>query len=183
MIHVIVGSETFGYKRRGIMDLAMSEYSNHPICGANMFSNINHKETWHLCGNFHSEWSTKPPSESSTRGTYSNKTQPNESSQSFADYVSSFRGCMRTCLSDSCGKFLKITNITKKHAGDAFRSLGFSLLLSLVFLDRGIPGKWPSFGMGSCAGNGSTPISARFDCCFCSCFLSVLWTKFVDVCS
>lgn len=45
MIHVIVGSETFGYKRRRIVDLAMSEYSNHPICGANMFSNIHHKET------------------------------------------------------------------------------------------------------------------------------------------
>lgn len=48
-----------------------------------------------------------------------------------------------------------------------------------VLLDRGIPGKWPSFGMGSCAGNGSTPISARFDCCllhvFCQCFELNLW--------
>ena len=77
MIHVIVGSETFGYKRRRIVDLAMSEYSNYPICGANMFSNIHHNETWHLCGNFHSEWSTKPPSQNSTRGTYSKK-KPNQ---------------------------------------------------------------------------------------------------------
>lgn len=69
---------------------------------------------------FHSECSTKPPSESSTRGTYSNKTQPNESSRSFEDYVSSFKDVWYITCPDSCGKFstiegLNFTNITKKQ--------------------------------------------------------------------